>query len=309
VKKIAVEEHCNAEAFDKIETRLKDMDAVGIDMQVLSHTLFYDESNGLSMTDVTANVRKMNETLFKIVQQYPKRFDAFAILSIRDPKIAAEELERYIKEYGFKGTMIGQEVRGEYLDEPKYGVLLEMAQKLDIPIYVHPTRPAPDMIAPYMTYPVLAGSTWGLAAQAGLHAMRMIFGGVFDRYPDLKIILGHLGESIPFQMWRIDNRWAREKERNPQTESDEIAFNLKRKPSQYFQENFYVTTSGMFWVPAIELTYKAVGADRILFAVDYPAEPAMDEAVRAIENLPISNGDKEKIFHLNAEKLLKLMSE
>jgi 5-carboxyvanillate decarboxylase len=136
-----------------------------------------------------------------------------------------------------------------------------------------------------------------------LHAMRLICSGVFDKYPGLKIILGHLGEAIPLWLWRIDNRW--QKEKSVQPETDVYVKKLRKNPSQYFRENFCVTTSGMFWPPALQFVCSVLGADRILFAVDYPME-SIKEAVQSIESTPVSGNDKEKICHLNAEKILGL---
>ncbi|OGO20849.1 MAG: hypothetical protein A2144_14525 [Chloroflexi bacterium RBG_16_50_9] len=143
---------------------------------------------------------------------------------------------------------------------------------------------------------------WGYAAVAGLQAMRLICSGLFDRYPGLKIILGHMGESIPYWMWRIDNRW-----RNVGigVTPDPVIDKLRKKPSQYFKENFYITTSGMFWEPALQFCCQVLGADRILFAVDYPPE-SNRVATEFIESVTMINSDKEKICHLNAEKLFKL---
>jgi len=306
MKKIGIEEHWRIGGKDReyqVEERLKDMDQSGIDMQVISSGLA--ATDRLSPAEATAKSKMMNEEFFKITTKYPERFAAFSVISLRDPDAGARELERTVKEFNFKGTLIGQEVPGDYLDMPKYSGFLETVQKLEVPIYVHPSRPAPDMIGPYLTYPILSRSMWGFAAEAGLHAMRLICSGTFDKYPDLKIIIGHLGESIPFQLWRLDNRWRTEKDGWQSVEPDPIASKLEKKPSQYFKDNFYVTTSGMFWGLALQFVCLAIGADRVLFAVDYPAE-TNEVAVSFIDSAPISDNDKEKICHLNVEKLLRL---
>jgi 2,3-dihydroxybenzoate decarboxylase len=178
-----------------------------------------------------------------------------------------------------------------------------MAEKLNVPIYLHPGKMSPDMSQPYLTYPVLAGAMWGFAAEAGLHAMRLICSGIFDKYTGLKIILGHLGEGIPYWLWRIDNHWARYIARMTQTGFQDNK--VQKKPGQYFADNFYVTTSGMYWQPALQLCHSALGADRILFAADYPPESSI-EAVQSIASMPIEDSYKEMIYHLNAEKLLGL---
>jgi 2,3-dihydroxybenzoate decarboxylase len=304
MKKIAVEEHIRQEGFEHIEERLEDMDDAGIDVQVLSSGMRFDKR--LDASDPTSLAKRINNELAEVVKRYPERFASFAVLALENPDTAADELERAVKKLGFKGTLIGPEMKeGEYLDNQKYWVLLEMAEKLDVPIYLHPGMPAHDMIKPYLTYPILARSMWGFAAQAGLHAMRLICSGIFDRYPNLKIILGHMGEGIPYFLWRLENRWLKEKDGWGEFEADPTASKLKRSPSQYFKDNFYVTTSGMFFQPALMCAYLALGADKILFAVDYPPESCND-AVQFIESMPISDIDKEKICHLNAEKLLRL---
>lgn len=284
-----------------IEKRLEDMDEGGIDMQVLSCAFIASKSGTAS--DATAMTKRINDTLYNVVKKYPKRFAGFATIAPQEPVTAANELERAVKNLGFKGTMIISTAAGEYLDNQKYWVIFERAEKLGVPIYLHPHEPSADMIKPFLTYPLLAGSMWGFAAEAGLHAMRLICSGVFDKYPGLKIILGHLGEAIPLWLWRIDNRWQKEKAVQPET--DVYVKKLRKNPSQYFRENFYVTTSGMFWPPALQFVCSVLGADRILFAVDYPME-YIKEAVQFIESTPVSGGDKEKICHLNAEKLLGL---
>jgi len=195
MKKIAIEEHWVMEAVDTVEERLHEMDVTGIDMQVLSATMFYDDPRNKTPVDAAKWARDTNNAFYRITQKYPDRFASFAVITINDPDSAAKELERAVKELGFKGTMIGQEVKGEYIDEPKYGPILEMAQKTGCAHISASSVPAPDMIKPYLTYPILARSMWGFAAQAGLHAMRLICGDVFDRYPNLKIILGHMGKT------------------------------------------------------------------------------------------------------------------
>jgi 2,3-dihydroxybenzoate decarboxylase len=152
------------------------------------------------------------------------------------------------------------------------------------------------MIKPYLTFPALANAMWGFAAEASLHAVRLICSGVFDRYPDVKVILGHLGEAIPFWLWRLDNHWEKEGKRSLPAE---------KKPSHYFKNNFFVTTSGMSWSPALQFVSSVLGCDRILFAADYPFE-SMKEAVQFLDEAPISHSEKEKIYHLNTEKLLAL---
>ena len=302
MKKIAIEEHVNEEDLKHLEERLKDMDEAGIDMQVLS--FFFPYREGL---DATSMAKSANDRLAEVVEKYPKRFAAFAAIALQDPDAAANELERAVKQLGFKGALIPSHPgRGEYLDEQKYWAIFEMALKLDMPVYIHPGGPSPDTIKPYLAYPVLSRAMWAFGAEAGLSAMRLICSGIFDKYPGLKIILGHMGEGIPYFLWRIDNRWLKEKGgEEGRYEADPVASKLQKKPSQYFKDNFYVSTSGMFWHPVLQFVLSVLGADRVLFAADYPPESAM-EAAQFIESAPISDSDKQKICHLNAEKLLRL---
>lgn len=285
--------------YDLGAERLKDMDESGIDMQVLSFSFPgiepFDARDSISMAKL------INDELAAVVKRYPERFAGFATIAPQDPVAAADELERAVKNLGFKGAVINGNIRGEYLDDEKYWVIFERAEKLDVPIYIHPRTPPADMIKPYLVWPVLALAGWGFAAEASLHAIRLICRGVFDEYPGLKIILGHLGESIPFWLWRLDSRWPR----------DEMGIysgpskKLQKTPSQYFKDNFYVTTSGMFWQPVIQFVCSVLGTDKVLFATDYPYESSK-EAAQVIESMQMSDNDREKICHLNAEKLLRL---
>ncbi len=283
--------------LDLGEGRLREMEKTGIDMQVLSLTTGVEQFDA---SDGTAMARKTNDELSKVVKKYPQKFAGFAALAPQDPGAAADELERAVKELGLKGVKINSHIRGEYLDDEKYWVIFERAEKLGVPIYLHPRSPSPDMLKPYLAYPGLAGAVLGFAAETSLHAIRLILSGVFDKYPGLKIILGHLGEALPFWLWRIDNRYLKER-----IASDPRARKLEKTPSQYFKDNFLVTTSGMLWQPALLCTYLALGADRILFAVDYPYESSR-EAVEFMEVAAICDSDKEKIYHLNVEELLAL---
>jgi 5-carboxyvanillate decarboxylase len=284
--------------IDTGDIRLREMEETGIDMQVLSLSVpgpdAFDASTGSEVA------RKTNDALYKIVKEYPKKFAGLAAVAPQDPARAADELERAVNDLGLKGAKINSNIGGEYLDNEKYWVLLERAERLGVPLYIHPKAPSPDILKPFLPYPPLAGSMWGFSVDAGLHAMRLICSGVFDQYPGLKIILGHLGEAIPFWLWRIDNRW----------EEGEYSLvpkvrKLLRKPSQYFKDNFYVTTSGNFWETAFMCAYSALGADKIMFAVDYPFE-SNKPAVEFMDATPIPESHREKIYHSNAEEVFSL---
>ncbi len=297
----------SSELSDIGEGRLKDMDEAGIDMQVLSFPLGLERLDASEAVDVA---RKVNDELSVAVKKYPDRFAGFAALPLRDPSRAADELERTVKQLGFKGAMIVPHVVGEYVDDKKYWPIYERAAKLGVPLYLHPTFPAPANQHQYASYPQLRGPVWGFAAETGLVAVRLICSGVFDKYPDLQIILGHMGEALPFWMWRMDNQMMATsriipRRANGQTTYTPLTQTPKKMPSKYIRENYHVTPSGMSWSPALLCCLLALGAERILFAVDYPYEPNQ-EAVRFMETAPISDSDKEKIFHFNAEKLLGL---
>ena len=288
--------------FDLGEERLNDMDEAGIDMQVLfPGVLALDDTaytEKLDALDGIALAKTINDELSKVVKRYPERFSGFASLPMGNPRQAADELERAVKDLGLKGGDICSNVRGEYLDGEKFGVFFERAEKLGVPIYIHPRQPSLAIRKPFTDYPGMHGSMFGFAIDASLNALRMIYGGVFDKYPGLKIVLGHMGEALPFWMWRIDNRL--QKETVPR-----FGMKIRKNPSQYIKENIFMTTSGMFFLPALVCAYLALGADRILFAVDYPME-SNKVAVEFMEAAPTCDSDKEKIYHLNAERLLGL---
>lgn len=287
------------------EGRLKDMDEDGIDMQVLS---FPPGIDSLSISDGIAMARKINEELSLAVKKYPDRFAGFAALALKDSRAAADELERGVKQLGLKGAIVFPHVAGEYLDSKKFWPVLEMAARLGVPLYMHPTFPPPANQHLYSDYPQLGGSMWGFAAETGLAAVRLICSGVFDEYPNLKIILGHLGEALPFWIQRLDTRMLTivgtlmKVGAPPFIPLTKI---LKKLPSHYIRNNFFITNSGMLFEPSLLCCLLTLGADRILFAVDYPMEPNQ-EAIQFLETVKISNTDREKIFHLNAEKLLGL---
>ncbi|MFC1871335.1 amidohydrolase family protein [Chloroflexota bacterium] len=290
--------HLMRAPIDIGEGRLKEMDTAGIDMQVLSLAKpGVEEFNAVDGTEVA---KLSNNELSQVIQKYPGRFAGLAALATQDPAAAANELERAVKGLGLKGANINSHVKGEYLDDEKYWVIFETAEKLGVPIYLHPKEPPQGMLESYLTYPRLASSMWGFAADAGLHAMRLILSGVFDKYPALKIVLGHMGEALPYWLWRMDKSWARGR-----VTTGALNVKMQKVPSQYVKDNFLVTTSGMFWEPAFLCAYLGLGADKILFAVDYPFESSK-EAVQFMDSVSICDTDREKIYHLNAEKLLSL---
>ena len=218
--------------------RLAAMDKYGIDVQVLS--VASPGPDELEVDSGTEIAKKINDSLAEVVKLHTDRFAALAVIAPGNPQEAAKELERSVKVLGLKGAKINSHGHGEYLDDPKYRPLFQKAEELNVPIYLHPKEPPNEMLKMFIPYTELASAMWGFGADASLHAMRLICSGLFDAFPNLKIILGHLGEGIPFWLWRIDNIWLRTPNANK----------LNKKPSEYFKDNFLVTTSGMFWVPA-----------------------------------------------------------
>lgn len=283
--------------FDLADIRIRDMDDAGIDIQVISH------GSGLEPLDAVLGVdlaKKMNDEFSAAVKKYSNRFACFATLAPQDPDAATRELERAVKELGFVGAKINSNIKGKYLDEDKYWKIFAMAEKLDVPIYLHPNMPEGGLAKILEDYPALLGSMWGYGLDTSICAMRLICSGIFDKHPGLKIILGHMGEALSFWLWRINNRWDKEEyATNPKQKK------LLKKPGQYVKDNFYATTSGCFDIAPFMCANSVLGADRILFAVDYPPE-SNTEGSKFIDTVPISDGDREKICHLNAERLLRL---
>jgi predicted TIM-barrel fold metal-dependent hydrolase len=277
------------------ELRLREMDAAGIDLQVLSHApsplqqLDADESRQLA----TAT----NDRLHDAVDRNPERFAAFAALPTMDPRAAADELERTVTRLGFKGAMIHGRTRDEFHDLRKFWPIYERAERLDVPIYIHPGPPHPAMAQAYYAdylgdFPSLNSAAWGFTIDTANQVVRMILSGLFETYPRLKVIIGHMGESIPFAVDRIDEALKREGNKP-------IGF------KDLFLKHFFITTSGHFSTPALMCAMLEMGIDRILFSVDWPYvenEPGM----RWMETVPLSAEDKEKMFNGNARRLLRL---
>lgn len=280
--------------------RLQHMDATGIDVQVLSYA-----SPGVQILPAVEAVplaRDANDQLAAAIQAHPDRFAGFATLPTPDPEAAAAELERAVLQLGFKGAMINGRTNDRFLDDPSFRPILEAAVALDVPIYLHPTIPSKAVQDAYyagLDPAISAGfatAGWGWHAETGIHALRMILAGVFDQYPSLQLILGHWGEMIPFYLARVDEALS------------PVAKHLQRRVSDYFLQQVYVTPSGMFTLPPFLLTLQIMGADRIMYAVDYPFIEG-EQARAFLENAPISPADKEKIAHGNAERVLKLSSK
>jgi predicted TIM-barrel fold metal-dependent hydrolase len=281
------------------EGRLAEMDAAGIDMQVIS--LNAPGTEQLPDAEALTLARDSNKALAAAVKKHPKRLAGFAALPTALPDKAADELQRTVEQHGFRGALINGHVRGRYLDDKYFWPIFERAVKLDVPIYLHPTRPPQAVIeasyggfSPQVSY-VFSASGWGWHIETAIHVIRLILGGVFDRFPQLQLVVGHLGEGLPFMLYRL----------NDQTRLAAARRGLKKTPAQYLTENVVVTCSGNFSAPAFICTVMALGIDNVLFSVDWPYESNAG-AVDFLRHLPLAPRDMEKIAHLNAERVLRL---
>jgi 2,3-dihydroxybenzoate decarboxylase len=283
-----------AERLPEIDAlRLEAMDKAGIDIAVLS--LFQPGIQGERDTAVAIRKAKtVNDTLAARIARHPARFRGFAVVPLQDPREAADELERAVKEFGFKGALVNGHTQGVYLDDARCLPFWERVAALDVPVYLHPANPM-TIPAVFEGYPGLAGAIFGWAAETGGHALRLVLSGLFDRYPGLTIILGHMGEALPFSLWRIDSRF----------KIGEPKLALKHLPSEYVRRNIAVTTAGAFSPEPLRCTIDAMGLDRVLFSVDYPLEDS-DEAARFIETAPLSAAERDAVCFGNAERILKL---
>ena len=281
--------------YDVAALRIREMDEVGIDLQVLSHSA--PATQRLDADTAPTVARAANDRLRETVRGSNGRFEAFAVLPTANPRAAADELERAVTKLGFRGAMIHGLTNGKFIDGREFWPIFERAQALDVPIYIHPAVPHPAVVEAYYRdylkdFPGLLNAAWGFTVETATQGIRLVLSGVFDEYPGLKIIMGHLGESLPFSAWRIDMALARQG-------------NRKSAFRDTFRQHFWITTSGNFSTPALLCSMLEMGADRILFSVDYPFVPN-PPGVRWMDQVPIAPEDREKILSGNAKKLLKL---
>jgi len=279
------------------DNRVAEMDADGVAMQVLSLT-----SPGVQLftPDVAVAIaRESNDILHDAIRKHPTRFVGLAAIAPHDPKRAVQEMDRAINQLGLNGFIVNSHTDGQYLDEEKFWPILEAAEALDRPIYIHP-RSLPDAsIKPFDVYG-LAGASWGYAVETGTHGMRLLFSGAFDRFPKLRIALGHMGEGIPYWVYRFDHMYEKAKA-NWGTGS------LKEKPSFYLKRNMMITTSGMFSEPVLKYCMEVIGVDNIMWAADYPYQ-ANREAAAFMDNAAISEEDRVKLYSGNAERFFHIKS-
>ncbi|KAA9150939.1 amidohydrolase [Amycolatopsis acidicola] len=279
-----------------MEARLREMDALGQDMALLS--LNPPGVQPYPVADAVPLAREFNDALAEIVRRHPGRFGGLATVAPQDPAAAAAEIER-AQGLGLRGVMINSHTGGRYLDEPEFAPLLAAAEANRAPVYLHPR--APSMLAPYRDYG-LPGAIWGYQAEAGLHAMRLILSGTLDRYPGLTVVLGHLGEGIPYWLRRIDNRHAfAARIAGAATPMPRLSLT----PSEYFRRNFVLTTSGIDDPDVLGLALRAVGEDNVMFAIDHPYEdPAA--ALAFLRETPLTDIQRTAIAYRTAERVFGL---
>ena len=283
------------------DRRIADMDAAGIDMQVLS--LASPEVEQLDGTLSVAIAREANDHLAEAVRRHPDRFAAFAALPTAAPGAAADELERTVRDYAFKGAMIKGHSRGRYLDDEFFWPILQRAEALEVPLYLHPAPPPQQVISASYTgnfspevASALSTRAWGWHIETATHLLRLILSGAFDRYPRLQVIIGHMGEALPFMLPRIDGSLPTR------------MTGLRRPIGAYLRQNVHYTFSGFNYTATFLDLFLQVGVERIMFSADYPFR-SMAEARAFLEQLPVSTADRERIAHGNAERLLGLQPD
>jgi predicted TIM-barrel fold metal-dependent hydrolase len=278
------------------EIRLKEMDEAGVDIQVLSHGA--PSAQKLTGNEAPEIAARVNDRLAAFVQRNPTRFSAFGCLPTCNPQASADELERCVNKYGFKGAMVHGLTGGKFLDEKEFWPIFERAEKLDVPIYLHPSVPHPAVMDAYYKeytkdFPMVIRAAWGFTVETATQAIRLVLSGVFEKHPNLKIMIGHLGETLPFLMWRVDQALSRPGARRSMSFRDT------------FCSHFYITTSGNFSNPALLCCVQELGIDRIMFAIDWPfvANPL---GMNWVPTIPLCDEDKIKILSGNAKRVLRM---
>ena len=275
--------------------RLQEMDEFGVDMHLLSLT-----APGVQMFDAdtaTDLAALANDRLAEVCARHPTRFAGLASFAPQAPRRAAKEMERAIRTLKLNGFMLNSHTHGEYLDDQKYWPVLEAAEGLGACIYIHPRAASDGLKGPLQDYG-MDSAMWGYGVEVGTHVVRMMAAGVFDRFPRLKICIGHMGEAIPFWIWRITfmNSRAQIIDRAPKT---------KLTMAEYFRRNFVVTTSGVEDPLALDYTIRKLGIDSVMWAIDYPYQPTRP-AVQFMDSAPVSEADRAKLYHLNAERIFHI---
>jgi gamma-resorcylate decarboxylase len=288
--------------LDFQDKRLRLMDEAGIEIMIASLNApaiqaIHDVKRAIAVA------REANDVLAQEIARRPDRFVGVAALPMQDPEQATVELQRCVKELGFRGALVngfsqsGSPDTAVYYDLPQYRPFWRAVENLDVPFYLHPRNPLPGDVRAYEGHDWLLGPNWAFHAETAVHALRLIGSGLFDECPRLQIVLGHLGEGLPYYLWRIDNRnsWMKAPHK----------YAAKKSVADYFRANFHVTTSGHFSTPAMVDAMAELGADRVMFSVDYPFED-FGEAAEWFDHADISEADRIKIGRTNAMKLFKL---
>jgi predicted TIM-barrel fold metal-dependent hydrolase len=318
MNKIALEEHFllrefddyfrmlvkgrSTESFDKVLSkfwdldagRLADMDKLGIERSILSCFNFGSVQLDPDSARAIDTARRMNDILAERIKSHPDRFSGFAALPLQDPTAAVAEFRRCVTKLGFHGAMVNGHTHGEYLDGQQFWPLWKAAEELNVPIYLHPWSSPSDQLKAYDGYPDILGPTWNWTVETAFHALRIMCSGVFDVYPKVKLILGHMGELLPYHMTRFDQGW--------QFYSGHKA---KHPLTYYMRNNVWITTSGNVSPTSLTGAVMALGADRILFATDYPFDPG-PAFLQILESGVLSEADLEKVYRGNALRMFKL---
>ena len=272
--------------------RIAAMDAAGIDMQLLMLT-----APGVQVFDAdtgTALAADSNDQLAEACRRYPDRYAGLAAVAPQDPGRAALEIERGIQTLGLKGVIVNSHTKGEYLSDSKFWEILEAAEANDAALYIHPREPSPAMVRPFIEHDMHRGDL-GFGVEVAFHTQAMIYAGVFDRFPALKLVIGHGGEGIPYNLYRIDRTHP---VRRPDQRSKEL-------PSYYMKKNIFITNSGVAWAPMVLFAQQVLGVDRVLYAMDYPYQYVPEE-VTAMDRLPLADDEKREFFQGIAEKIFRL---
>jgi gamma-resorcylate decarboxylase len=292
----------SARLLDIHDKRLREMDAHGMEMMILSLNAPAVQAIP-SRQKANEVAMRANDFLAEQVAKRPDRFQAFAALPLQDPDLAIAELDRCVTQLGFKGALVNGFSQVDtpdnvvYYDAPQYAPFWARVEALDVPFYLHPRNPIQSWAQIYGGHPWLLGPTWAFAQETAVHALRLMASGLFDRYPRLQVILGHMGEGLPYNIWRVDNRnaWVKAPKGYP----------AKKPLGEYFRNNFHLTTSGNFRTQTLIDAMLEVGSDRIMFSTDWPFEN-VDHAADWFDAASISEADRVKIGRTNAAKLFKL---
>lgn len=283
---------------DLDQLRLQHMDECGIDKQVIGLT-----APGVQCMDTATAVsfsRVANDQLAEAVRRHPTRFAGMIAVAPQDPIAAAKEIERGVGKLGMNAVVINSHTHGEYLSDEKFWDIFAAAESHKVPIYLHPTSLPANMIQPFQECG-LDGAIYGFGVETGLHALRIITAGVFDRFPRLQIIIGHMGEALPFWAYRLDYMHRA----TVLSKRYESMKPIRKKPSDYLRENFFITNSGVAWEPAIKFSQSVLGVDRVMYAMDYPYQHQLDEVI-ALDGMSMSAEHKKQFFQTNAEKVFKI---